>query len=445
MTKVVGALIAVLPIISGLPAWAKDATSGPLERYIDKADASFGWKVRREGEMAGGRYVELTLTSQTWHNIVWKHQLFIFKPREVSASGQAILWVGGGLWRDEFDRPGRSNGRVPNEVTLLAAAATQLKSPVAVVMQVPQQPILGGMIEDEAISYTFEKYLRTQDSSWPLLLPMVKSAVRAMDTVQSYAHKTWQLEVKHFTVTGASKRGWTTWLTGAVDPRVNAIAPMVIDVLNMGPQMKHQIASWGRFSEQLADYTNRGIQQHMGTAPGQALRGIVDPYNYRHSLTQPKLILLGTNDRYWPLDALNLYWSGLEGEKYVLYVPNNGHGLKDLERVVGTISALHRRAAGELELPKLSWHLEGGGGKLALELKSDQKPSRVVAWLATSNTRDFRNARWASTHTELVDGAYRYQQKLSGDGFTAMFGEAVYSTAGPSYYLSTNVKIAEGR
>ena len=32
---------------------------------------------------------------------------------------------------------------------------------------------------------------------------------------------------------------------------------------------------------------------------------MVDPYSYRERLTQSKLILLSTNDRYWPLDALS--------------------------------------------------------------------------------------------------------------------------------------------
>jgi PhoPQ-activated pathogenicity-related protein len=52
--------------------------------------------------------------------------------------------------------------------------------------------------------------------------------------------------------------------------------------------------------------------------------------------------MLGTNDEYWPLDALNLYWSELKGPKYVLYIPNNGHGLKDYGRIVGSLCALHR-------------------------------------------------------------------------------------------------------
>src|SRR6185295_17598364 len=49
--------------------------------------------------------------------------------------------------------------------------------------------------------------------------------------------------------------------------------------------------------------------------------------------TLPKLLILGTNDRYWAQDALNLYWDGLKGPKWVLYTPNSGHGLEDRERV----------------------------------------------------------------------------------------------------------------
>ena len=53
---------------------------GPLKAYVAKEDKSYHWTKRREGKLGKGTVVELTLTSQTWKNIVWKHQLFIYRP-----------------------------------------------------------------------------------------------------------------------------------------------------------------------------------------------------------------------------------------------------------------------------------------------------------------------------------------------------------------------------
>jgi PhoPQ-activated pathogenicity-related protein len=419
----------------------KAAADSPLHAYVAKADDSYRWVKRREGSLAGVSYAELTLTSQKWKDITWRHQLFILKPSELSSPSQGLLMIAGGRWRDELAAAPREGETLPREATTLALAAAKLKSPIAVLLHVPQQPILDGMVEDQIIAYTFEKYLDTGDGEWPLLLPMTKSAVRAMDAVQEFCRKEWDLGVKHFTVTGASKRGWTTWLAGAVDSRVTAIAPMVIDVLNMQDQMKHQLATWGKYSEQIEDYTRRRIQQRADTPEGRALNAIVDPYSYRSLLKQPKLLLLGTNDRYWPLDALNVYWDGLTGDKYVTYVPNNGHGLKDMSRVLGGIFAIHRAAAGEIKLPKLTWDLEEKDGHLNLAIRCDQKPKAVSAWTAASSTRDFRPAEWKSAATTLEGGVYRYRLSVPEKGFAALFGEAQFEEGDMPLYLSTNVKI----
>ena len=56
---------------------------------------------------------------------------------------------------------------------------------------------------------------------------MVKASVRAMDTITAFAAALPELggsAPSSYTVAGASKRGWTTWLVGAVDStRVVAI------------------------------------------------------------------------------------------------------------------------------------------------------------------------------------------------------------------------------
>jgi PhoPQ-activated pathogenicity-related protein len=270
---------------------------------------------------------------------------------------------------------------------------------------------------------------------------MVKSAVRGLDATVEFVQQQWKTKLKTFTVTGASKRGWTTWLTGAVDARATAIAPMVIDMLNMSPQMKHQVAAWGDFSREIHDYTDLGLQKYLDTPRGKALHAIVDPYAYRAFLKQPKLILLGTNDRYWPLDALNLYWNELSGEKYILYIPNNGHGLKDIVRISGSLGALHDRAAGKLTLPKLSWKLTEAAGELSMRVESDVAPKSVVAWVAHSATRDFRDSHWSSHPTKANKSGHEFAIAIPKGRFSALYGEAVYNGRTLPYYLSTNVRI----
>lgn len=421
--------------------YGAEGKSSALAAYVQEPDDSYGWQVRREGKLGSTSYAELILTSQTWRDIVWKHQLFLIKPAALDpANRQALLFIAGSSWKPELEQP-PANDKLPGEANLLAAVAEQLRSPVAILLHVPHQPIFDGKHEDQIIAYTFEEYIKTGDPHWPLLLPMVKSAVRGMDATQEYAAQKWDVKIDAFTVTGASKRGWTTWLTSAVDPRVQALAPMVIDILNMAPQMRHQKATWGEFSEQISDYTERGLQGHLESERGAALREIVDPYSYRDQLQQPKFIMLGTNDRYWPLDALNLYWDGLPGPKYILYVPNNGHGLKDYGRLTGSLIALHQHAAGGRQLPELKWQFDEREAQLSLTVNSDIAPQKVEAWIASAATRDFREATWTSRPARRDGDHFLCELPVPEKGFAAMFAEAVYDGEKLPFFLSTNVRI----
>ena len=185
---------------------------------------------------------------------------------------------------------------------------------------------------------------------------MVKSAVKAMDAAQEWAKKEGRPVPSKFVVTGASKRGWTTWLTGAVDPRVVAIAPMVIPTLNMKAQNKHQLATWGKYSEQIEDYTRRGLTERIEEPDGAKLWKLIDPYTYRDRLTMPKLQINGTNDPYWTLDSMNLYWDDLKGPKYVVYLPNAVHNLQEhRDWAINGVGALFRHVASGKEMPKFSW------------------------------------------------------------------------------------------
>jgi PhoPQ-activated pathogenicity-related protein len=239
----------------------------------------------------------LALTSQKWRDDVWTHTLHVVRPDKVRNADIAFLFITGD----------GSGTRTPGLLQTLAARAGAI---AAVVTRVPNQPLYDGRKEDALIAYTFKQYLKTHDETWPLLFPMAKSAVKAMDVLQAFAHQEYGQTIDRFVTGGASKRGWTTWLVGAVDPRVKAIAPMVIDMLNMRAQVQWADKVYGQQSERIRDYTDVGLMARMDDPDMVRLRDWVDPYAYRHRYTMPKLILTGTNDPYWTVDAMRHYFSG---------------------------------------------------------------------------------------------------------------------------------------
>lgn len=433
--------IALLLLLPTSRLRAEDlATATPLATYVKKSDDTFTWKKRREGKIGGTEYVEMLITSQTWKGTTWKHLAFLIKPSTATEKTKhAMVMITGGSWRDEIETG--PPGNLPREAVVLASAAEQFGTPIMILQQVPFQPIFDGMKEDAAIAYTFEQFVRTGDNEWPLLFPMVKSAVRAMDVTQSHCKDAWGMNIETFTLTGASKRGWTTWLTSAVDKRVTALCPMVIDMLKMGPQMKHQVDTWGEPSDEIADYTNRGLNKLLETPRGAALVKMVDPLAYKTSLKQPKVVMLGTNDAYWPLDACNLYWDDLEGPKWVCYIPNNPHGLNDIPRIVGALGAVHMAAASNKPMPKYDWKYEPAEKGLQLTVTPTDAPKIIRIWKTTSETKDFRKSKWESEELASDKAVWRYTHATPDKGYAAFFAELEYDNYAFPTYLSTTLRI----
>ena len=95
----------------------------------------------------------------------------------------------------------------------------------------------------------------------------------------------------------------------------------------------------------IGDYTRRNLVPLPDTADARRLWMMVDPWMHRKKITQPTMIVNGTNDPYWTLDALNIYWDDLKGPKSVVYLPNAVHNLKEhREYAVGAVAALARHA-----------------------------------------------------------------------------------------------------
>src|SRR5256714_7714560 len=232
---------------------------------------------------------------------------------------------------------------------------------------------------------------------------MVKSATRGMDTVQAFAQKEFNQKIEKFVVAGASKRGWTTWLTGAVDARVKAIAPMVIDMLNMKAQLQWSKKVYGKQSEEINDYTEMRFDERQDEPAMVKLRSWVDPYEYRSRYTLPKLLLLGTNDPYWTVDSLRHYWSDLPGPKLIYQTPNAGHNLGGGKEAIQTLAAFFEIIADAKELPKMEWEFHNGS-KAEVDVAVNQPAKEIRLWTADSEDRDFRNDKWSSKEIKAKGG-----------------------------------------
>jgi PhoPQ-activated pathogenicity-related protein len=434
-------------LIAGV-CMAAPPTKTSLDRYVEKPDSTYAWKLINtvEGESADTYILELT--SQTWRTTkdvdrpVWKHWMTIIKPKEVN-SNKALLLIAGGS----------NNGDAPkgaDPITMTLARST--KSVVVGLGMIPNQPLTFvcddniPRKEDDLIAFTWDKYMKTGDDTWPARLPMVKSAVRAMDATQEFlsSEEGGKVKIDEFVVAGGSKRGWTTWLTGAVDKRVTAIVPIVIDVLNVEASMKHHFAAYGFWAPAVGDYVNHKITERTGSRENKALMKIVDPYSYRDRLTMPKFILNGSGDQFFLPDSSQFYYDDLVGEKYLRYVPNADHSLGGSD-AVDSVVAFYHSILTDSPRPEYSWTKRNDG---SLIVKTKTEPTAVKLWQATNpEARDFRvesiGKVYTSTDLEpLSEGIYVGRVEGPEKGWTAFFIELTYDSKGPKpFKFTTEVSV----
>ena len=412
-----------------------------LESYIRKPEPAYAWKQngKPNRESEGDQIYDLHFVSQTWQGKNWQHQLQVYRPQSVAPAPMMFLWVTGG-------------SATPGQIAFGMELARKSKAPVAFLYHIPNQPLLEDqLVEDDLIAETFVRYLKTKDESWPLLFPMVKSVVKAMDVLQAFGKEEWGAPASKFIVSGASKRGWTTWLAAAVDQRIGAIAPVVIDTLNMRAQMPRQLKAFGGYSARLQPYTSRGLVPIPESPEGQRLLTMVDPWAYRERLTLPKLIVNGTNDFYWATDALNLYWNELPANKWVIYVPNAGHDLRRQDRgssdqrtdLINGLAAFSRHQINGRPMPDVSWKHEDRNGKLRLSVAANPPPIAARLWVAQTASKDFRAAKWTEQTANVSDWMVVGEVTPPEKGHVAFFGELDYEIDGLKYQLSTQIRVTE--
>lgn len=396
---------------------------GPLHSFVSAPEPDRSFRRVSSGEGVA----EFRLVSQKWKDRLWSHSLVVVSPKKLVHTDTVLLVITG----DRVDR---------SDQPLARALAEASGMRVAMLFDVPNQP-LWGMREDEIIAHTFAQYMGTGDASWPLLMPMAKSAAAAMDALSGRISGEASLDPqpKKFVVTGASKRGWTTWLVGALgDPRVIGLAPAVFDFLDFPSQLKRQLELWGGYSEMIGDYTELGLQQALETDRGKELQRAVDPVHALASIRVPILALTGANDRYWATDATRLYWDRLPSPKALSITPNAGHSLGDGQRAIAAIGAFADAAARKSALPEVRgrWNPDTNTYEARAE---GAMPRAWTVWVAEEDSLDFRTSVWRAR--ELEDGPSASFVAKPGERSVAFFLEARFEGAGRAFTLATPIRI----
>ncbi len=356
---------------------------------------------------------------------LWWHWVDIVIPDTIDTH-TALLFIG----------PGSKEDTQQYLDSLSIKKAIETRSIISHVSNIPFQPLrfIGTdsieRYEDNLIAYGWDQFLtkgaNDEDREWLARFPMTRAVVRAMDVVQEFT-KSEPYAVSDFFISGASKRGWTTWTTAAVDSRVIGMAPVVIDLLNIVPSFEHHYRLYGDWSPAVRDYVDFNIMDWMRTPAFKKLLSYVEPYEFKERFKMPKLIINGTIDEFFATDSWKFYWDALPGNNYLQYVPNGNHGLLGSYQTP-TIFSFYDRLIHSKALPKMEWEVKEG----TFNLSTDPNiPYQINLWTCKNpKARDFRiwevGRSW-KRETIALNSSGDYQIKApEGEGYTASLVEVVF-------------------
>lgn len=396
------------------------ATATPLDDYVAKVDGCFNFEdlnMTRGGNGWTGHI--WNLTSQCWldgtqvNRPVWWHHLIVVIPHDCNASSNtALMYITGG----GNDNPNSFPGDDDEDLVMTAELAVASRTPAATLYQVPNQPLAfpwdpwhnNGRSEDSAIAITWWHYIQnTSQPEFVLELPMTKSAVKALDALEVIIPKYTNTPVSKFFVAGASKRGWTTWLVGAVEAiassRVIAIIPIVLDALDLVAFAHRQWQFYGAWSFALQDYYAVNFTAYFDSPQVYQLMQLVDAYFYRDRLTMPKLAINAGGDEFQMPDD-HRYWAhDMPGEMNLMLVKNAEHSMATgVIEVLQGAGAFVEAVLYNYARPNYTWSIDNATGRITMS--TNVKPKQVTVAYSNSGegvSKGRRDFRWAALNASF--------------------------------------------
>lgn len=402
------------------------------------------------------RVHQYQMISQSWspngmvHPDQWQHDIDIYIPAAPKLRAALIAVNNGTNYAN-----GAATKGGPSDFTAdaLATIARSTNTIVIAVNNIPNQALTygkdaEGLREDDNVARSWTLFMEKpeQRELLPLQVPMATAVSQAI-SVAKQELAPWNID--KFIITGASKRGWASWLTALSNNDVVAIVPFVTDLLGTQQALEHIYLSYGKnWPVAFYPYYQQGIDKEVKTVAFGKLMRIIDPlqYNLQENnarLKMPKYIINASGDDFYVPDNARFYYDELPGEKSLRVVPNTGHfGIKGyMEQSL--ITFLHRFHANKT-MPEVSASAKDN----TLTVNFSEKPQKITRWTAiNASDRDFRYAcdiRY--TPTPIHSGADNTVTLALGhatSGWEATFVEAIFDDG---YVATTQVYITpDGR
>jgi PhoPQ-activated pathogenicity-related protein len=375
----------------------------------------------------------VNLTSQVWltdedwsaswgSKSHWWHYMFITTPSVIKKQGWRSMYITGNS--NSEDVPSASS----EDLASTAELAMNTGQIFVTLFQVPNFPIqltnpdgtsTKALGDDDLLAHTFVHYMDyiknggsitdLNAASYVVILPMVKSAFAAMKATEDILKDE---TLPNWTVSGASKRGWTTWLTAAVDAnkpeterRVKGIVPIVLDGLNFWETLKLHYGAYGGWSFAMRAFRDVGFTGRIDSEEIKQLWNVIDPYTYvlqgRYA-GLPKLVADGVGDewflpddaRHW-IDAMKENGSPVSLAMY----PDADHSmLFAMPALIPSVGSFIENVANGIENPSIHWEMDYENGQIVVSIDNkwgDSMNPHVQMW--KTNTcqgdaprRDFR-------------------------------------------------------
>jgi PhoPQ-activated pathogenicity-related protein len=393
------------------------------------------------------RLIELTFTSQNWHDSVWKHPARIYIPENYQREGNVgIIGTYRGFFQEGAERSTIPGTQLDTEAEYAEGTALDLGVPI-MVFAVPAEDYFG-LHESDLMGYSMRKLFQTRDLTWFGYYPIIKSYLRAITLL----HAIPDIRAEKAVLLGCSKRGYSVCVATGVDPeRVAGI----VSTCYFGGNNLYWIAM--KFA-QFGPYLSGPAEKRMGPGyqPAAALLDMFnnplglqlllhfDPYMWRNRIKSAYMVAIGTNDEFYALGTPNSMMGKFKGDKAFLAIDNTPHTWVSKKHLAAWRMWLAHTFCGR-EIPKVDVKANATDAKLIVtaNVGSESGLRGIRLFYAYNKTTDWRFAKFYAMTMRKTTGGYTATVDRKKGEKLAYYVEVEDYGKGGRGYVSSLVEIIE--